>query len=172
MFFIFGLILGLLIAGAFSLLIMYLNKKKYQNDFITRLPSFQTFLSRCHSVSQRENYYIAIIDLDNFRRFNAISYRKGDVVLRYFSNQLTEQLPKNVFIARYRLGDEFILLIKGDIFNSVQNQLLQINQTLTLTENHSDSISFCYGYAKLLKGNIEVSIEDAERELIRNKKVE
>jgi diguanylate cyclase (GGDEF)-like protein len=52
-----------------------------------------------------------MIDGDNIRAYNNINYAAGDVMIRDLSNVLKDHLRPNDFVARWRSGDEFIVIL-------------------------------------------------------------
>lgn len=58
-----------------------------------------------------EAFSILFIDGDNLRLYNDISYSAGDNMLRRLSTLLSSHLRPGDFIARWRVGDEFFVLL-------------------------------------------------------------
>ncbi|HJS18004.1 MAG TPA: diguanylate cyclase [Anaerolineales bacterium] len=87
-------------------------------DPITQLPNSiaaERELGRAiqDSVSGNEVFSILFIDGDNLRYYNDISYSAGDDMLRRLSELLTNNIRPGDFIARWRVGDEFIVLLSS-----------------------------------------------------------
>ena len=85
-------------------------------DPITQLPNSiaaERQLQRALQQAQRENkdFCILFIDGDNLRYYNDISYSTGDEMLRRLADLLTRHLRPGDFIARWRVGDEFLVLL-------------------------------------------------------------
>jgi len=85
-------------------------------DPVTQLPNSiagERELKRAIKESQRTNeaFSILFIDGDNLRFYNNISYSAGDNMLRRLSELLSSQLRPGDFIARWRVGDEFLVLL-------------------------------------------------------------
>jgi diguanylate cyclase (GGDEF)-like protein len=59
----------------------------------------------------RETFSILFIDGDNLRYYNDISYSTGDEMLRRLAELLTHHLRPGDFISRWRVGDEFLVLL-------------------------------------------------------------
>jgi diguanylate cyclase (GGDEF)-like protein len=85
-------------------------------DPITQLPNsiaaereMQLAIEQAH----REQNVLSIlfIDGDNLRYYNDISYSTGDEMLRRLGELLTRHLRPGDFIARWRVGDEFLVLL-------------------------------------------------------------
>lgn len=85
-------------------------------DPVTQLPNSiaaERELQRAIEESQRsqEAFSILFIDGDNLRFYNDISYSAGDNMLRRLSELLSKHLRPGDFIARWRVGDEFLVLL-------------------------------------------------------------
>lgn len=77
---------------------------------------------------EAQEYAILLIDGDNLRRFNSISYTAGDEAIQLMGAAIQQQLRENDFLARYRIGDEFLVLLR----NTSRAQALQVAQRLCL----------------------------------------
>jgi diguanylate cyclase (GGDEF)-like protein len=85
-------------------------------DPITQLPNSiaaEREMRRTLQRSQRgsESFSILFIDGDNLRLYNEISYSAGDDMLRRLAGLLASHLRPGDFIARWRVGDEFFVLL-------------------------------------------------------------
>jgi len=85
-------------------------------DPITQLPNSiaaEREMKRALQQSQRNNdmFSILFIDGDNLRFYNDISYSAGDDMLRQLAQLLLQHLRPGDFIARWRVGDEFLVLL-------------------------------------------------------------
>jgi len=56
-------------------------------------------------------FSILFIDGDNLRLYNDISYSAGDKMLQRLSNLLARHLRPGDFLARWRVGDEFLVIL-------------------------------------------------------------
>jgi diguanylate cyclase (GGDEF)-like protein len=54
---------------------------------------------------------ILLIDGDDLRRYNQISYAAGDEMIQRLGDTLRDQLRPGDFLARWRVGDEFLVLL-------------------------------------------------------------
>ena len=87
-------------------------------DPVTQLPNSvaaEREMKRAIQQSQRNNdmFSILFIDGDNLRLYNDISYSAGDDMLRQLAELLAQHLRPGDFIARWRVGDEFLVLLPG-----------------------------------------------------------
>ena len=87
-------------------------------DPITQLPNSvaaEREMKRAMHQSQRTNeaFSILFIDGDNLRLYNDISYSAGDDMLKRLAELLSQHLRPGDFIARWRVGDEFLVLLPG-----------------------------------------------------------
>lgn len=56
-------------------------------------------------------FSILFIDGDNLRLYNDISYSAGDEMIRNLANTLSQHLRPGDFLARWRVGDEFFVIL-------------------------------------------------------------
>lgn len=87
-------------------------------DPVTQLPNSiagERELKRAIQASQRtqEPFSILFIDGDNLRFYNDISYSAGDNMLKRLAELLSNHLRPGDLIARWRVGDEFLVLLPG-----------------------------------------------------------
>ena len=87
-------------------------------DPITQLPNSiaaERELKRAVQQAQRDRkeFSVLFLDGDNLRFYNDISYSAGDDMLRQLSDVLAKHLRPGDFIARWRVGDEFLVLLPG-----------------------------------------------------------
>jgi diguanylate cyclase (GGDEF)-like protein len=85
-------------------------------DPVTQLPNTiaaQREMKRAIQQSQRNQdmFSILFIDGDNLRLYNDISYSAGDEMLRQLAQLLSQHQRPGDFIARWRVGDEFLVLL-------------------------------------------------------------
>ena len=85
-------------------------------DPVTQLPNSiaaEREMKRAIQQSQRTNeeFSILFIDGDNLRFYNDISYSAGDDMLKRLAEVLSKHLRPGAFIARWRVGDEFLVLL-------------------------------------------------------------
>jgi len=64
-----------------------------------------------HSLRTGSQFSILFIDGDNLRFYNEISYSAGDQMLLRLSDLLTQHLRPGDFLARWRVGDEFLVVL-------------------------------------------------------------
>ncbi len=85
-------------------------------DPVTQLPNSmagERELKRVIQQAQRdkEAFSILFIDGDNLRFYNDISYSAGDNMLKRLAELLASHLRPGDLIARWRVGDEFLVLL-------------------------------------------------------------
>lgn len=85
-------------------------------DPITQLPNSlaaEIELKRAIQGSEESGrqFSILFIDGDNLRSYNEISYSAGDQMLRRLSDLLAQHLRPGDFLARWRVGDEFLVVL-------------------------------------------------------------
>lgn len=85
-------------------------------DAISGLPNLRAALLHIekaiqNSATANKPFSLLMIDGDNIRAFNNISYAVGDEMIRKMSDVFKENLRPNDFIARWRSGDEFVVIL-------------------------------------------------------------
>lgn len=85
-------------------------------DPITQLPNSiaaEREMLQAIQQAKRGSHDLAVlfIDGDNLRYYNHISYSTGDDMLKRLADLLTHHLRPGDFIARWRVGDEFLILL-------------------------------------------------------------
>jgi diguanylate cyclase (GGDEF)-like protein len=134
----------LLFVAAVAVVIILLSKriihfrKLSETDLMTSLMNYRGL---CRNIEKFINYKmpftLAIIDIDNFRIFNKQSYKLGDDVLKEFAALLNQSFRDTALIARFRIGDEFII-----VFKHINSQKAKMNiDELKEKCNHYNFIS-------------------------------
>ena len=107
-------------------------------DPVTQLPNSiaaEREMKRALQQAQRNNnvFSLLFIDGDNLRFYNDISYSAGDDMLRQLAQLLLQHLRPGDFIARWRVGDEFLVLLpattKADAFVVAERLRSQVEST-------------------------------------------
>ena len=85
-------------------------------DIISGLPNMRVALLQIEKAikdasATNQTFAILMIDGDNLRRYNSISYVAGDEMIRTMGKVLSEHLRPGDFIARWRTGDELIVIL-------------------------------------------------------------
>jgi len=81
-------------------------------DSISGLPNMRAALLKLENeISSKQLFAVLLIDGDNIRRYNSISYAAGDELIQKMGGILSENLRPGDFIARWRTGDEFIVIL-------------------------------------------------------------
>ena len=62
-------------------------------------------------INVETSFSILFIDGDNLRLYNTISYSEGDQMIKNLSTVLSNNLRPGDFIARWRVGDEFLVVL-------------------------------------------------------------
>ena len=87
-------------------------------DAITGLPNMNAALKQLETTlvqaeSAEQTFALLLVDGDDLRRYNEISYAAGDEMIRCLGSTLKTQIRPNDFLARWRVGDEFFVLLPG-----------------------------------------------------------
>ncbi len=85
-------------------------------DSISGLPNLRAALLKMEQAvrdahTTNQPFAILMIDGDNLRLFNSISYAVGDEAIQNMGRSLSEHLRPGDFLARWRTGDEFIVIL-------------------------------------------------------------
>ncbi|MEI6853777.1 MAG: GGDEF domain-containing protein [Bacteroidota bacterium] len=176
------------LAALLAIILLLINKLKYyfrlsETDELTSLPNYRSFrrkLKKALLIHKKNDTAIsvAILDIDGFRRFNNHSYALGDKVLQDFVVSLKGDLPENAFMARFRLGDEFVLILPYPMAKATEklNGIAEKSKSRihkNKTHKMEYSLSFSFGVAGFEKGkdSVESLLEKAEQALKENKKL-
>jgi len=87
-------------------------------DPISGLPNMLAAQDKCTSMIQHHQankgtFTVLLIDGDDLRKYNKISYLDGDEMIARLGRVLGDEMRPSDFLARWRTGDEFIILF-GD----------------------------------------------------------
>jgi diguanylate cyclase (GGDEF)-like protein len=81
-------------------------------DAISGLPNMRAALIKMEKeIASKEPFAVLLMDGDNIRVYNNVSYACGDDMIRKVSAVLSEKLRPGDFLARWRSGDEFIVIL-------------------------------------------------------------
>lgn len=85
-------------------------------DTISGLPNMKSALLHMEKAIQssmvsHKAFSILMIDGDNIRAYNSINYAAGDEMIRDMSLVFKDHLRPNDFVARWRVGDEFLVIL-------------------------------------------------------------
>jgi diguanylate cyclase (GGDEF)-like protein len=94
-------------------------------DSVSQLPNMRAAMSAMESAvaSARmdgSSLAVLLIDGDNLRQYNQISYEAGDEVIRLLGTTIQRAVRQSDFLARWRVGDEFLVLMPGTGLNQAQ----------------------------------------------------
>lgn len=84
-------------------------------DMISGLPNLAAALQNLEKIIQnptdRKPFSVLMIDGDNIRVYNQINYAAGDELIRAMAVVFKNNIRPNDFVARWRSGDEFIVIL-------------------------------------------------------------
>lgn len=66
-------------------------------------------------------FSILFIDGDNLRQYNTISYSEGDQMIKDLASILSDNLRPGDFFARWRVGDEFLVILPATVSRKALN---------------------------------------------------
>jgi diguanylate cyclase (GGDEF)-like protein len=104
-------------------------KQLSETDQMTLLLNYRGL---CRSIEKLIKHHLpfslAIIDIDNFRVFNKNSYQLGDDVLKEFASLLNNSFSMEAILARFRIGDEFILVFQNKNLEQVTIKMKEFKE--------------------------------------------
>ena len=68
-------------------------------------------LTLAEAASKRQGFSLLLIDGDDLKRYNAVSYEAGDKLIGQIGSVLMQAIRRDDFVGRWRFGDEFIILL-------------------------------------------------------------
>lgn len=81
-------------------------------DSISGLPNMRAALRKLEKeLFDKQPFSILLMDGDGLTRYNNVSYAAGDDMIQKIGAILTEKLRPGDFVARWRVGDEFIAIL-------------------------------------------------------------
>ncbi len=81
-------------------------------DSISGLPNLRAATDRLEkALASNQPFAVLLMDGDNLRQFNSLSYADGDEAIQNMGRILSENLRPGDFLARWRAGDEFIAIL-------------------------------------------------------------
>jgi diguanylate cyclase (GGDEF)-like protein len=81
-------------------------------DAISSLPNMRAALLKLEKeIAAKQPFAVLLMDGDNTRAYNNVSYACGDDMIRKISAVLSEKLRPGDFLARWRSGDEFMAIL-------------------------------------------------------------
>jgi diguanylate cyclase (GGDEF)-like protein len=91
-------------------------------DSITGLPNMHAALLELRSALERgesdgTSFTILLVDGDDLRRYNKIGYLAGDEMIQRLGATLQAELRPGDFLARWRTGDEFFVLLQESMLD-------------------------------------------------------
>jgi diguanylate cyclase (GGDEF)-like protein len=93
-------------------------KQEAYTDSISGLPNMKAAQINMEKTAQNSMAFhtpfsIMMIDGDNIRAYNRINYAAGDEMIRDLSAVLKDGVRPSDFVARWRTGDEFMIILPG-----------------------------------------------------------
>lgn len=133
----------LLLVGAVIFFFLWrYERRRALRDELTGLANYRAFLNKAQQYQRiGSGMGIALTDMNDFRRYNEKGYLHGDLILKSFAQQLQSATAGYAFCARYRLGDEFVVLFKSNDFDIVSEQL----RSLCKPDLDTHRLLFSYG---------------------------
>ena len=70
-------------------------------------------LTLAEAISKGQGFSLLLIDGDDLKRYNAVSYAAGDKLISQIATVLMAVIRPGDFVGRWRFGDEFVVLLPG-----------------------------------------------------------
>ncbi len=96
-------------------------------------------LALSEAILEQTHLSICLIDGDSLKRYNSKGYAAGDDVIRKITNTLSTALRPNDFLGRWRMGDEFIIILPA---TTVEQASMVAERLRTSIEQASQSWLF------------------------------
>lgn len=140
-------------------------------DPVSGLPNLRAALhhletSIAHTRAAEQPLAVLLIDGDNLRLYNDISYAAGDEMIQRLSATLRNQLRPGDFLARWRVGDEFLILLPRTSLDqalTVAERLCHAVQQTSLTWPIPITISIGLAGYPTHAASTDALIQQAER---------
>lgn len=131
------------------------------------------FLDYYCSGKKSENYCVAMLDLDDFKKVNDdYGHDAGDQVLRMVADHLRKSLRKTDKVFRWG-GEEFVIIIKEDSLSNVyavmENLRALIENSPVLYEDKNIYITFTAGVEKFIQGDFVQTLKFCDKKLYEGK---
>jgi diguanylate cyclase (GGDEF)-like protein len=68
-------------------------------------------LTLAEAIAKNEGFSLCLIDGDDLKRYNTVSYAAGDKLISQIGSVLMAGMRPNDFVGRWRFGDEFIIIL-------------------------------------------------------------
>ena len=146
-------------------------------DSISELPNMRAALESLDTAIlqaelSKQPFVILLIDGDNLKPYNNISYAAGDAMIKRLAAILKTALRPNDFLARWRTGDEFIVILPSTGMGEAKAVGERMRQSVEVcTKNWAFQITISLGAASFPKNGETTNdlIEMAENALAQAK---
>jgi diguanylate cyclase (GGDEF)-like protein len=102
-----------------------------QTDAVSQLPNLRVAMTTLESTlkeadEHQKPFAILLFDGDNLRKYNQVSFEAGDEAIRQLGSTLKNQIRQSDYIARWRTGDEFLVILPA----TDEDEALQIGNRM------------------------------------------
>lgn len=126
---LFSLLTVCILCIALTVLLLKFNSK-LNNDLFSGAKSYHWFFQYVSFwLLFKKSIPIALLDIDNFKEINAFGIHYGDNALKEFVKFSKQHLPQ-YSIARYRHGDEFVVISLQNNCSKLESDLKLLNEKL------------------------------------------
>ncbi len=126
-------------------------------DSISELPNMRAALENLDTAflqaeQSKQPFVILLIDGDNLKPYNDISYAAGDAMIKRLASTLKTALRPNDFLARWRTGDEFIVILPSTGMGEAKTVGERMRQSIEISsKNWVSPITISLGAASFPK---------------------
>jgi diguanylate cyclase (GGDEF)-like protein len=165
--------LALIDENAHDKLTGLLNRKTFDDRFISILQAARQLKDPVRSLERRQgnvsfiSYWLAVIDIDHFKRINdTYGHLYGDEVLLLMANLMRSSFRRKDLLFRYG-GEEFVIVLKTASFDETSTVLERFRKTM---ENYCfpqvGQVTVSIGFTEICDSEIPTMIiERADRAL-------
>lgn len=119
---------------------------------------------RSNLQGSNENYYIIMIDIDNFKKINDVyGHVIGDKVLLMVANTIKKSIEDDDIVGRYG-GEEFIVIVKDGNY-SFKHKAENIRQNIELLDVEDDNEKYIKVTASIGVKKLDINIKSLEENI-------
>ena len=142
-------------------------------DSVSGLPNMNAALRYLNNLNEKLDqpnfvFSIFIIDGDNLGQYNKVSYQQGDYMIKKLGEILKQDVRPNDFVARWRSGDEFFVVLPGTGLEEAKNIGNRLRERIKETsQDWQFPVTISIGIVNYPNNGktIEVLIDQGERAL-------
>lgn len=152
-------------------------------DPISDLPNAREAVIRMQEIldqaqKEKTTFSVLIVDGDNLRPYNKLSYTGGDDMIRRLGETIKNEIRPTDYVARWRKGDQFIVILPNSTAQSgalvgerIRVAVDQASKEWMIRTSISVGVAGCPQHGKTIPKLVEVASEalDRAKELGKNR---